>query len=104
MLLAEDAGAADGLLLLSYPLHPPKKPDQLRTKHFAQLTRPMFFAHGTRDPFGSIAEMKEALKLIAARHAVLPIDGAGHELIPRKAGSAITTQIAQAFLAFVRAS
>ena len=34
MVAAEDSGVADGLLLLSYPLHPPGKPAQLRTEHF----------------------------------------------------------------------
>ena len=61
MLLAEQPRLADGLLLLSYPLHPPNKPTQLRTAHFPNLQTPSLFVHGTRDAFGSIAEMTEAL-------------------------------------------
>jgi predicted alpha/beta-hydrolase family hydrolase len=71
---------AAGLLLLSYPLHPPRKPDQLRTQHLFHLHTPTLFVHGTRDPFGSIPEMEQALKLIPAKTKLLTIDGAGHDL------------------------
>ncbi|HTP68918.1 MAG TPA: alpha/beta fold hydrolase [Dongiaceae bacterium] len=100
MLAAEEPGLADGLLLLSYPLHPPKKPVELRTKHFGELTAPAFFAHGTRDPFGSIAEMKAALKLLRAKHELLAVEGAGHDLLLRKASANVPTRVAQAFTAF----
>jgi uncharacterized protein len=69
-----------GLLLLSYPLHPPRKPDQLRTQHLFHLRTPTLFVHGTRDPFGSIAEIEQALKLIPAKTRLLPVEGAGHDL------------------------
>ncbi len=61
LLAAETPAVADALLLLSYPLHPPRKPEQLRTQHFPQLRTPALFIHGTRDPFGSIEEMTAAL-------------------------------------------
>jgi uncharacterized protein len=77
----EEAPAlAAGLLLLSYPLHPPRKPDQLRTQHLFNLRTPALFVQGTRDPFGSIAELQQALKLIPAKTALLPVEGAGHDL------------------------
>jgi predicted alpha/beta-hydrolase family hydrolase len=69
-----------GLLLLSYPLHPPRKPEQLRTQHFFHLHTPALFVEGTRDPFGSISEIEQALKLIPAKTKLLPIEGAGHDL------------------------
>jgi len=100
MLAAEEPGVAEGLLLLSYPLHPVKKPLQLRTKHFGEVGKPVFFAHGTRDPFGSIAEMKAALKLIRAEHELLAIEGAGHDLLVKKSGNDAAKQIAGAFAAF----
>jgi predicted alpha/beta-hydrolase family hydrolase len=50
MIAAERPGLADGLLLLSYPLHPPKKPDQPRTGFFPEWRTPALFVHGTRDP------------------------------------------------------
>lgn len=80
MLCAESPEVADGLLLLSYPLHPPAKPEQLRTQHFPKLQTPALFVHGTRDPFGSIEEMEAALKLIPARKKLSPVEGAGHDL------------------------
>jgi predicted alpha/beta-hydrolase family hydrolase len=82
MLLAEDPSVALALLLLSYPLHPPAKADQLRTAHFPNLQTPCLFVHGTRDPFGSPDEMREALTLIPARNELYLIEKAGHELKP----------------------
>jgi uncharacterized protein len=69
-----------GLLLLSYPLHPPRKPEQQRTQHLPNLRTPTLFVHGTRDPFGSIAEIEQAMKMIPAKTKLLAIDGAGHDL------------------------
>jgi len=80
MLCAEQPETAAGLLLLSYPLHPPRKPEQLRTQHFFNLRTPTLFVHGTRDPFGSIAEIEQALKLLPAKTKLLPVEGAGHDL------------------------
>jgi uncharacterized protein len=80
MLAAESPGLADALLLLSYPLHPPRKPDQLRTAHFPKLETPALVVHGTRDPFGSPEELKQALSLIPGKTHLLEIEGAGHEL------------------------
>jgi len=80
MLAAEEPGLADGLLLLSYPLHPPRKPEQLRTAHFPKFQTPALFVHGVRDPFGSIEELKAAIAAIPAHTALLDVVGAGHEL------------------------
>jgi uncharacterized protein len=80
MLAANDPALLDGLLLLSYPLHPPRKPHQLRTAHFSSLRTPALFVHGSRDPFGSVEEMESALKLIPAPTALIPVEGAGHDL------------------------
>lgn len=80
MLCAEEPDLVLGLLLLSYPLHPPRKPEQLRVQHLPQLIVPALFVHGTRDPFGSIEEMESALKMIPARTELLKVDGAGHDL------------------------
>ena len=85
MLAAENSGLVDALFLLSYPLHPPRKPEQLRTAHFPKLQTPAVFVHGTRDPFGSIDELKRALALIPAATQLLEIEGAGHDLGRRHA-------------------
>ena len=79
MLCAEEK-VADGLLLLSYPLHPPGKPEQLRTQHLSQIQIPVMLVQGTRDPFGSIDEIEAARKQIPAKTLLLPVEGAGHDL------------------------
>ena len=83
MLCAREPSSADGLLLLSYPLHPPRKPEQLRTAHFPKLCTPALFVHGTRDGFGSVDEMTSALALIPAETKLVSVEGAGHELLKR---------------------
>jgi hypothetical protein len=80
MLAAEEPGLVDRLLLLSYPLHAPGKPEQLRTAHFSKLNTPVLFVHGSRDPFGSLEEMRSAITLIPAAVSLLEVEGAGHDL------------------------
>jgi uncharacterized protein len=80
MLAAEEAGLADSLLVLSYPLHPPGKPAQLRTGHLPKLHTPALFVSGSEDPFGSPAELQDALRLIPGRTSFLLVEGAGHDL------------------------
>ncbi len=80
MLLAEDSSIARAALLLSYPLHPPKQPEKLRTAHWPSLRTPCLFVHGTADPFASVSELTDAMQMIPARHSLSEIHGAGHEL------------------------
>lgn len=80
MLCAEEPDLVAGLLLLSYPLHPPRRPEQQRTQHLPNLRTPTLFVQGTRDPFGSITEIEQALKMIPAKTRLLAIEGAGHDL------------------------
>lgn len=80
MLLAEDPAVAEALLLLSYPLHPPDKPQQLRTAHFPALRTPTLFVHGVKDPFGTIAELREAMTLLPVAAHLMEVPGAGHDL------------------------
>ncbi len=87
MVAAEDPNLADGLLLLSYPLHPPGKSAQLRTDHFGSLRTPVLFVHGTRDPFGTVDELREAIKLIPAAARLQVVEGAGHGVPPATAAS-----------------
>jgi hypothetical protein len=95
MLAAEAPGLADRLLLLSYPLHPPGKPEQLRTAHFPKLNTPVLFVHGSRDPFGSLEEMRSAIQLIPAPVRLMEAEGAGHDLGRNHA--ALADKIAAAF-------
>jgi predicted alpha/beta-hydrolase family hydrolase len=82
LLAAEEPGLAAALCLLAYPLHPPGRPAAPRTEHFPRLRTPALFVHGTRDPFGSPAELRAALARIPARTALLLVAGAGHALAP----------------------
>jgi predicted alpha/beta-hydrolase family hydrolase len=80
MLSAEDESVADALLLLSYPLHPPRAKEQLRTAHFPQVRVPALFVHGTRDPFGLPEEMASATSLLGGAVGYSEVTGAGHDL------------------------
>jgi predicted alpha/beta-hydrolase family hydrolase len=80
MLCASEPDLVAALLLLSYPLHPPRKPEQLRIQHLPNLRTPSLFVHGTRDPFGSIEEMSKALQVIPAKTELMTVEGAGHDL------------------------
>jgi predicted alpha/beta-hydrolase family hydrolase len=77
---AEHSGFADALLLLSYPLHPPRKPEQMRTSFFPELRTPALFVHGTADPFGTVPELRAAMTTIPAHTDLLAVEGAGHDL------------------------
>jgi predicted alpha/beta-hydrolase family hydrolase len=80
MAASERPAMADALLLLSYPLHPPAKPEQMRTGFFPDLRTPALFVHGSDDPFGSLPELSRALELIPASTELLPVERAGHDL------------------------
>jgi len=80
MLAAEEPELAAGLLLLSYPLHPPGRPKRVRTEHFPRLAVPVLFVSGTADPFGTPDELRAAISAIPAPTRLISLDGAGHDL------------------------
>jgi predicted alpha/beta-hydrolase family hydrolase len=90
MAVAEGLPAA-GLVLLSYPLHPPGKPDRLRIEHFEALSLPCLFVSGIKDPFGSPEELEAHTVAIPGpvTHVWLP---GGHD--PRNADEPIAEAIA----------
>lgn len=100
MLVAAEPKVAAGLLLLSYPLHPPKRPEQLRTAHLPKLQTPALFVHGARDGFGTHDEMTAALDLIPARTELLPVASAGHELLTKANRETLPGEIVDAFQRF----
>jgi hypothetical protein len=97
ILAAAEPGLVERLLLLSYPLHPPQRPAELRTGHFPSPETPALFVHGVRDGFGSIDEMTAALQLIPAPTELLPIVSAGHELITKRNRDELPAMIVEAF-------
>src|SRR3954451_8117779 len=79
MAVAEGLPAA-GLVLISYPLHPPGKPENLRIDHFPKIEVPCLFVSGTRDAFGTPEELATQVKAISGPVTLATIDGAGHDL------------------------
>jgi len=102
ILASESPQLVEALLLLSYPLHPPKKPAQLRTAHFPQLETPALFVSGTRDEFGTPEELTAALALIPAQTQLQIIKGAGHDL--RKGAFDLQEQIVLPFMRLIKPS
>ena len=89
-----------GLVLICYPLHPPGKPERLRVEHLVDLTVPCLFVSGTRDPFGTPAELTEWTATIPAPVEHVWIEGGRHDL--RGADDTIAAAVA-AFVARVAA-
>ncbi len=100
MLVANRPTLVDGLLLLSYPLHPPGRPAQLRTAHFPDLRVPSLFISGTRDAFGSIDELQQAITLIPAATKLVPIEGAGHGLVQKSNRELLPGRVVEEFRSF----
>jgi len=103
--MAAAAGGALGCVLLGYPLHPPGRPEKARVAHFGGLVMPVLFAHGTRDPFGSPDEVREAVEAVPGPVAFHWVETGDHGFRPLKAsGRTVDDEIAAvagAVVAFV---
>lgn len=75
-----DGLPAAALVLIAYPLHPPGKPERLRVEHLPQITVPCLFVSGTRDAFGTPAELEAATASVAGPVTHHWVDGGTHEL------------------------
>jgi predicted alpha/beta-hydrolase family hydrolase len=75
-----DGMAAAALVLVSYPLHPPGKPERLRTEHFPSITVPCLFVSGTRDSFAAPAELESATAAIPGPVTHVWLEGGDHGL------------------------
>ena len=76
----EDALSVAGVVCIGYPLHPPKKPEQLRVEHLPRLGVKALFISGTRDEFGTPEELASAYALLPSPPTVQFIEGGRHEL------------------------
>lgn len=76
---------ASALVLVSYPLHPPGRPDRMRTEHFADLRVPCLFISGTKDAFATPKELTTATEAVAGPVTHLWIEGGDHGLRRRDA-------------------
>lgn len=74
MAVAEGLEVA-GLILISYPLHPPGRPDKLRTAHFPDLAGPCLFVSGRKDPFGTPGEIEREAAVIPGPVTLSFVDG-----------------------------
>jgi uncharacterized protein len=84
---AAGAEGVAGLVFLGYPLHPPGKPEQLRTKHFPNIRVPMLFVQGSRDAFGTPDELRPILAKLEAPAALHVVEGGDHSFkVPKRAG------------------
>jgi predicted alpha/beta-hydrolase family hydrolase len=79
---------AAGLVLVSYPLHPPGRPEADRTSHFPDITVPCLFVSGTRDQFGTRAELEAATAAIPAPVTHVWLEGGNHGLRGKDAATA----------------
>ncbi|WP_436793196.1 alpha/beta hydrolase family protein [Actinospongicola halichondriae] len=77
-LLAAEGDDVAALVLLSYPLHPAGKPEKLRVEHFPDITVPTLFVSGTKDPFGTPAELEDHAAAIRGPVDFVWIDGQAH--------------------------
>ncbi|MDP8992123.1 MAG: dienelactone hydrolase [Actinomycetota bacterium] len=91
MAVAEGLSAA-GLVLVSYPLHPPGRPDRLRTEHFPAVRVPCLFVSGTRDAFATPDELEAASSGVGGPVTHVWVEGAGHDL--RGADAAVAESVA----------
>ena len=79
-LAAQGLDPLGGVVVLGYPLHPPGKPQQLRTAHLPSITAPVLIVQGERDAFGTPAEFEPVLKTMTAPVTLRVIAGADHSL------------------------
>jgi len=89
-------GRLEGLVLLGYPLHPPGKPKQLRSSHLPKVEAPMLFVQGSRDAFGTPAELAPVVEGLAAGSRVFVVEGGDHSLVrPKSSGESLDQVLAR---------
>ena len=92
-----DGLPAAALVLLSYPLHPPGKPDRLRVEHFGGIGVPTLFVGGDRDPFGTPEEFAAHIGDIGGAVTVRWLEGQSHD--PKTSADADIVGAVASFLA-----
>jgi uncharacterized protein len=94
---AGEEGVA-GLVFLGYPLHPPARPDKLRSEHLGRIRAPMLFVQGSRDTFGTPDELHAALADAKAAADFFVVDGGDHSFKVPKRGALSQDQVYDAVL------
>jgi hypothetical protein len=77
-----------GLVFLGYPLHPPGRPDRLRSAHLQDVKAPMLFVQGSRDAFGTPAELQPIISQLEPAADLFVVEGGDHSFrVPKSAGA-----------------
>ena len=96
-----------GVVCFGYPLHPPGRPEQLRVAHLASITTPLLVVQGSRDDFGTPAELETHFAAVKGPHEIVAVDGGDHSFgVRRSVGRTnedVMTQVLDATAAWVRA-
>ena len=95
-----------GLVYLGYPLHRPGRPEQRRDRHLPEITEPMLFVQGTRDQFGTAAEIRELLPRLNPRTSLFEVEDGDHSFTVRvkvtgKRPDAVLTEIFDTVASFI---
>jgi predicted alpha/beta-hydrolase family hydrolase len=84
---AGGVGELVGLVFLGYPLHPPGRPDRLRAAHLPDVRAPMLFVQGSRDAFGTPAELQPIIARLDVPTDLYVVDGGDHSFrVPKSTG------------------
>ncbi len=82
-----DGVACAGLVFLGYPLHPPRRPQHLRSAHLPRISCPMLFIQGTRDALCDLGLLRDALRTVRVPARLHVIEGADHAFkVPKQPG------------------
>jgi predicted alpha/beta-hydrolase family hydrolase len=103
LVAARGACGAEALVFLGYPLHPPGRKDRPRTEHLREIGRPMLFLQGSRDPFGTPAELRPHLARLKPTPVLHEIAGGDHSFaVLKRSGRTEADTFAEAEDAIVR--
>jgi predicted alpha/beta-hydrolase family hydrolase len=110
--IATQVAAADaslplaGLILLGYPLHPPGKPAERRDKHLPAIRRPMLFVQGSRDAFGTPAQLAPIVGALVPAPTLRVVEDGDHSFKLRRkdpvAQAGVYANIQQDIVAWTR--
>ena len=104
---AQHVDGIAGLIYLGYPLHPPGKPDQRRDRHLPDISEPMLFVQGTRDPFGTADDIRELVPRLNPRATLFEVRDGDHSFgvrvsVTGKKPDAVLTEIFDAVASFIQ--
>jgi predicted alpha/beta-hydrolase family hydrolase len=93
---AGDTPGLSGLVLFGYPLHPPGRPEKLRTQHLSRVKTPTLFVQGSRDAFGTPDELRPFLAGLKPRVTLFVVDGGDHSFKVLKGSGLAQREVHQA--------